>query len=96
MLFCYNCKKELSDDDVRLLQRRDPCPQCSMDLHSCVNCRFWDDGPGICREGFGDFIRDRQAANFCSQFQFDKDREQPKFDKAAEAKARLEALFKKS
>lgn len=96
MLFCWNCKTELQDDDVRLLQRRDGCPKCAMDLHSCVNCRFWDHNAEMCREGIGDFVRDRKAANFCSQFAFDKDREMPRYDKAAEAKARLEALFKKS
>lgn len=96
MSFCWNCKKELSEDDVRLLQRRDTCNHCGLDLRSCMNCRFWDTKANMCREGMGDFIRDREKANFCSQFTFDVDRETPDFDKAAEAKARLEALFKKS
>lgn len=95
MLYCASCKKELSEDDIRLLQRRDTCHHCGMDLHSCVNCRFWDTKAELCREGLGDFVRDRQKANFCSQFAFDQNRELPDFDKAAEAKARLEALFKK-
>ena len=95
MLYCFHCKKEQNEDDIRLLQRRDTCLFCGMDLHSCVNCRFWDGNASLCREGLGDFIRDREKANFCSQFVFDKDRVLPDFDKAAEAKARLEALFKK-
>ena len=66
MLFCASCKKELQDDDVRLLQRRDTCHHCGMDLHTCINCRFWDANASLCREGLGDFIRDREKANFCS------------------------------
>jgi hypothetical protein len=66
-----------------------------MDFHACKNCRFWDTKAMICREGIGDFIRDREAANFCSQFFFDRDRELPDFDKVAEAKSRLDALFRK-
>lgn len=95
MYFCWKCKKELDEDDVRLLQRRDTCNHCGLDLRCCMNCRFWDTRAELCREGLGDFIRDREKANFCSQFAFDKDREKPDFDAAAEAKARLEALFKK-
>ncbi|MEM1009173.1 MAG: hypothetical protein AAGJ35_09220 [Myxococcota bacterium] len=49
----------------------------------------------MCREGIGDFIRDREKANFCAQFEFLKDRTFPELDKTAEAKARLDALFKK-
>jgi len=96
MSYCWNCKKELDEDDIRLLQRRDTCRYCHSDLRSCYNCRFWDHGASMCREGLGDFIRERDKANFCSQFAFDKDRGKPGFDKAAEAKARLEALFKKN
>lgn len=95
MIYCWHCKKELDEEDVRLLQRRDDCHHCGMDLRSCHNCRFWDARAELCREGLGDFIRDREKANFCSQFTFDQNREQPDFDKVAEAKNRLESLFKK-
>lgn len=95
MLFCYHCKKELDEEDIRLLQRRDVCPHCRADLRSCLNCRFWDARAELCREGNTDFVREREKANFCSQFSFDKERPKPEFDKAAEAKARLAALFKK-
>lgn len=95
MLFCWNCKTEFTEDDVRLLQRRDTCRHCGSDMHSCLNCRFWDTHANLCREGIGDYIRDREKSNFCSQFFFDRDRQLPDFDKAAAAKARLAALFKK-
>jgi hypothetical protein len=80
--------------EVQFMQRRDTCRHCGSDMRSCMNCRFWDNNARMCREGHGDFIRERDKANFCSQFQFDKKREQDGEDKAAEAKARLENLFK--
>jgi hypothetical protein len=95
MYLCYKCKKELPEDEIRFLQRRDTCMHCGAELRCCHNCRFWDENASLCREGVGDFIRDREKANFCSQFSFNKDRQAPEIDKIAEAKARLDALFKK-
>ena len=95
MYLCYKCKKELPEDEIRFLQRRDTCMHCGAEMRCCLNCRFWDENASLCREGVGDFIRDREKANFCSQFSFNKDRQAPEIDKIAEAKARLDALFKK-
>ena len=94
MFYCWSCKKELEEEDIRLLQRVDSCNHCKVDLRVCLNCRFWDPRAGMCREGIRDFVRDREKANFCGQFFF-ADRQPPELDAAEEAKARLQSLFKK-
>ncbi|MBM4344562.1 MAG: hypothetical protein FJ100_14450 [Deltaproteobacteria bacterium] len=88
---CYKCQEELVFD-VKIA-RLDTCPNCSAYLHSCRNCRFWSpNAHNQCTENQGEFIRDREAANFCNWFAFRVMGE----DNSAEidaTKARLDALF---
>lgn len=88
---CYKCQEELVFD-VKIA-RLDTCPNCSAYLHSCRNCRFWSaSAHNQCTENQGEFIRDREAANFCGWFQFRVVGEDasPQIDAA---KAKLNALF---
>ncbi len=88
---CYKCKEELVFD-VKIA-RLDTCPNCSAYLHSCRNCRFWSiNAHNQCTENQGEFIRDREAANFCNWFAFRVMGE----DNSAEinaVKSKLDALF---
>lgn len=88
---CYKCNEELVFE-VKI-GRLDTCPNCSAYLHSCRNCRFWSPGAhNQCLENQGEFVRDREAANFCGHFRFRVIEEEGQTE-ADKAKARLNAMF---
>lgn len=88
---CYKCEEELVFD-VKI-QRRDTCPNCDTYLHCCRNCGFWDrSAHNECREDVGEFIRDREAANFCSHYRF-RTMEEDTTSETDVAKSKLDALF---
>lgn len=90
---CYKCQEELVFE-VKIA-RLDTCPNCGAYLHSCRNCRFWSPSAhNQCTENQGEFIRDREAANFCGWFAFRVVGEDNS-KHVDDAKARLEALFGK-
>lgn len=90
---CYKCEEELVFE-VKI-GRLDTCPNCSAYLHSCRNCRFWSPSAhNQCTENQGEFIRDREAGNFCGFFQF-RVMGEDNSSQIDGAKARLEALFGK-
>ena len=90
---CWKCQTEI--DQTVKVSRQDSCPVCDADLRVCKNCRFWDPSyHNECRENSSYYIRDREKANFCGAFELrsvspDDRRE------ADDARAKLEALFKK-
>jgi hypothetical protein len=50
--------------------RRDTCPGCGGDLHSCRNCRHFDlAAPKQCKEPFAEVPSEKDDANFCEFFQ---------------------------
>lgn len=91
---CFKCQEELVFD-VKI-GRLDTCPNCGSYLHSCRNCRFWSiSAHNQCTENQGEFIRDREAGNFCGFFQFRVIGEDNSSEIAG-ARAKLESLFGKS
>ncbi|HSX10372.1 MAG TPA: hypothetical protein VLF94_01460 [Chlamydiales bacterium] len=62
------------------------CPHCGIDLHTCTNCRYYMPGkPNDCAVPGTEFIRDREAANFCEDFKVkidspDRNQDKKKFD----------------
>ncbi|MCB9553799.1 MAG: hypothetical protein R3F65_00170 [bacterium] len=91
----YHCHKCGHEIDVDGLQRRDECRACGADLHVCKNCQFWDPSyQNECRENTSHYIRDREKANFCMSFTF-KPSDKRDAEEANDARAKLEALFKK-
>lgn len=96
--YCFKCANEL-EFIVKVgikVGRLDTCPHCAANLHCCKNCRFWD--PNVhneCLETQADFIRDREAANFCAHFTMKQQEGPPtEDDSAGRAKAKLDDLFK--
>lgn len=76
---------------------RESCGQCRHDLHICKNCFFYDvSAYNECRETQAERVLNKEKFNFCDFF---KPRttvsEGAPFDPVAEAKKKLEALFKK-
>ncbi len=91
---CYKCQEELVFETK--IGRLDTCPNCAAYLHSCRNCRFWNPSAhNQCDENQGEFIRDREASNFCGFFQFRIVGEDNSAERNA-AKSKLEALFGKA
>jgi hypothetical protein len=80
------------------LGRRETCPKCDADLHTCRNCRFYSPSAhNECAETQAEWVREKDRANYCDYFEprrggsgvagFQSRQDQ--------AKARFEDLFKK-
>lgn len=51
--------------------RSEACPQCSSDLHACLNCVSFDSRSAEqCRDRRADLVHDKHLANFCEYFDF--------------------------
>ena len=84
---CWKCCKSI---DVVKVGFRDVCPHCDIDLHTCTNCRYYAPGkPNDCAVPGTDFIRDREAANFCEEFKVKTD-----FPQKSDQKNKFNSLFK--
>lgn len=67
------------------------CPHCGIDLHTCTNCRYYAPGkPNDCAVPGTDFVRDREAANFCEEFKVKLDPSPSRKDE----KKKFNSLFK--
>ncbi len=89
---CSLCGQILELTDA--VGRSDVCPKCNRDLHSCLQCRFYDDKAyHQCREPQAEWVSDKEKGNFCDYFELGKDA--VKVKKEENARSRLEALFKK-
>ncbi len=65
---CWKCARVVSEGPVKV-GFRDVCPHCGIDLHTCTNCHYYAPGkPNDCAVPGTDFVRDREAANFCEEF----------------------------
>ncbi len=96
--YCYKCRNEI-EFIVKvgvIVGRLDTCNHCTAYMHVCRNCRFHDpDVHNECRVPEADFIRDREAANFCNLFEMRQLDEAPPVDDTVDAaKAKLEDMFK--
>ena len=67
-LYCYRCGTSLEKLTLPL-SRRDQCPQCGVDLHVCLMCRFY--APQLadqCAEDDAEDVKEKAQANFCDYF----------------------------
>lgn len=91
---CFSCKKEISLDTKPGF--REECPHCGADLHSCVNCGFYDQSAyNECRESSADRVLEKERANFCEYFKVKSIEGKEAIDPAAEVRKKLQELFKK-
>ncbi len=92
---CYSCQTEITLSEKP--GRRDTCPKCAAYLHCCRNCRFYDaNAHHECREPQADFVQNKELGNFCDYFEMAAFAVAPSgAERAAEARKKLEALFKK-
>ena len=88
---CWNCKKEVAISPLGKIGFRAVCEHCNFYLHSCLGCKFHQEGhPNECQILGTDPIRDRSSSNFCDEFSPAKD--QKKLEKRGQT--RFEDLFK--
>lgn len=91
---CVACSADLGR--IERVGRRDVCPQCGADLHSCRHCRFYDPRAyNECREPQAERVLDKQRSNFCDQFAQRPDTAAAETGAAAGTRDRLERLFRK-
>jgi hypothetical protein len=75
---------------------REVCPECGRSLHICLNCSFYDPTfNNQCREPQAERVVDKDRANFCEYFSIRKASKPQRLSPANDARAKLEALFKK-
>ena len=96
---CWYCGSPVIDEEP--FGRSLPCQSCGKDLRACKNCRFFLPGSrGDCSETNAEPQADKERANFCDWFSLDKKFRQQSGgqkngqDKAAQAKAKFDDLFK--
>lgn len=93
-LRCFRCGASLAGLSLPL-SRRDGCPSCSVHLHVCRMCRFFDPAvPKQCLEDDAEEVTDKERVNFCEWFSPDPNAFDPaRAAKSAAAEAKLAALF---
>lgn len=91
---CYRCGESLAALTLPL-SRHDECPNCTVHLHVCRMCRFFDATvPKQCREDDAEEVTEKERVNFCEWFKPSLDAfDSVRARKEAKAKSELAALF---
>jgi len=94
MRTCHKCSTEITLEGH--VGRKEECPRCAAPLRCCLGCSFHDPSAhNQCREVGTEFIRDREAGNFCDSFVMkDSAAAENPAAAAGDAKAALADLFK--
>jgi hypothetical protein len=88
---CHGCGAQLRIDGP--IGRRTSCPECDADLHTCLNCKHYDESAAHhCREPHAEHVVDKDQANACDLFQLGDGASRRRRSSSA-ARDRLHALF---
>jgi len=95
-LVCHLCGEPVPYEEP--IPRESTCPKCGTDLRCCRNCRHWDPKyNNECTEPMAEREADKLRRNFCEYFYYSREpysgRPGGAADRAADARAKLEALF---
>ncbi|MDL1872319.1 hypothetical protein FBR05_08940 [Deltaproteobacteria bacterium PRO3] len=95
MVLCHHCGKTSESGDR--IGRNETCPHCGDDLHVCYNCQHYDPKAyNECQETQAERVLEKDKANFCDYFApSDRAMRAGEDKKKDDAKAKLDALFKK-
>ncbi|HUU12366.1 MAG TPA: hypothetical protein VM182_01505 [Terriglobia bacterium] len=67
---CWKCGTAIQVSAGTKVGKREACPKCDADLHSCRNCQFYDPGKhNQCAEPQAEWVRYKEEANYCDYFQ---------------------------
>jgi hypothetical protein len=92
---CHHCGQALAFEEK--VFRNDTCTNCGSDVYCCLNCsEYSESAPNQCREPGAEKVSVKDRRNFCDYFRLREGAASSNSaDKAAEARRKLEALFKK-
>lgn len=93
-LLCFRCGASLAALSLPI-GRSDACPDCSVHLHVCRMCVFFDaQVPKQCGEDDAEEVFDKEKANFCEWYEPGAEAFDPaRAGQAAKAQSDLAALF---
>ena len=94
--FCAACNAALELDSPSSIGRRDCCPYCGADLHSCRNCQHYSvSAYNECIETQADRVLEKERSNFCEYFRFadNKEARNAQTKSSQEAFKKLDKLF---
>lgn len=90
IIICHKCQHQWSFEPP--LERRAECPKCAAYARACMNCRFFDrHAHHECREEQAEWVKEKDAGNFCGYFEPGQGERRGVERLAAQAK--LDALF---
>jgi len=79
LLICWRCGAPVQHFAGEKIPFRLVCDRCLTAQHCCKNCKYYLPGkPNDCLVPGTDYIADRQAINFCEEFQLGPKKEGPK------------------
>lgn len=91
---CYSCHTQIPLESKPT--RNATCPNCAAYLHCCLNCHFYAPAAhNQCREPQAEWVKDKEAANFCDYFRPAAGMEAPETSRKEDAMKKLNDLFKK-
>ena len=97
MISCYQCGKQINIESK--LSFREECPFCQSDLHTCFNCRFYNETAyNECNEPSAEPVKDKDRNNYCEYFDLQTNKKNSPSSADKERKKQMEAaeaLFKK-
>ncbi|TKJ29087.1 hypothetical protein CEE39_09540 [bacterium (candidate division B38) B3_B38] len=96
MARCYCCGYEF--EEGYRPSREDYCPQCSSEVHCCLNCQFYSEhAHNKCLEPTAEWVADREKANFCGYFTLGsrEGKSEKRSKPQDEARVHWESLWKK-
>lgn len=90
---CASCQKEIVLKETP--GRREVCPYCRADLHTCFNCRFFSSTVS-CQCLIPDIepVKSKNTANFCEEFRFREYQAQVPTSEGEKARKRADDLFR--
>ena len=94
---CHKCGADLGIKPGAIVGRGDSCAKCRSDVKVCKNCKHFDPKAyNECHETMADRIVDKEKSNFCDYFSLrsGSGAAANTTDEAAEARKKLDALFK--
>lgn len=91
-LKCWSCGHASEFEEIF---KTDTCTKCDADLKCCRCCRHYDESASnSCKETMADYVHKKDRANFCEYYSAVRSADGASGDEVADAKAKLEALFK--
>jgi len=67
---CHQCGEIWDGSPGTQPGRNETCVKCGADLHSCLNCRLFDQRSFGCTSRTTEAIKDRERRNYCEEFDF--------------------------